>query len=77
MSYQTEVLETIKDKYNIEDLKEDSFLFTSGLIDSFGIIDLISELESKYDISLGEEDLTKENLETVGAIAKLIEDKKK
>ena len=60
----------------MQDLKEDSALFTSGAIDSFGIIELISELENKYKIHLNDEDLSKGNFETVEAIANLIDRKR-
>ena len=76
MNCKVEVFQYIKEKYNMQDLKEDSALFTSGAIDSFGIIELISELENKYKIHLNDEDLSKGNFETVEAIANLIDRKR-
>ena len=58
-------------------LKPDDMLFESGILDSFTMVELIGFLEEKYSIRLTEEDLVKENLETIEKIAQLIEKKKK
>ena len=76
MNYSKEVSTYIRKKYNLEDLKENDYLFTTGVIDSFGIVELISDLERDYSIRFEADDLKKENLETVSAIAKLIAAKK-
>lgn len=76
MRYAQEVAQYIKDKYNLDELKAEDYLFTSGVIDSFGIVELISDLENLYSIRFNSDDLKKENLETVNAIARLIETKK-
>ena len=76
MSYSKEVSTYIRKKYNLEDLKENDYLFTTGVIDSFGIVELISDLERDFSVRFEADDLKKENLETVSAIAKLIATKK-
>ena len=76
MNYSKEISQYIQKKYDLQDLKENDYLFTTGVIDSFGIVELIADLESQYGIQFKADDLKKENLETVSAIAKLITAKK-
>ena len=47
----------------------DSFI-ESGLIDSTGVLELVSYLEEEYSITVAEEEITPENLDS---IAKLVE----
>jgi acyl carrier protein len=49
-----------------------SFLET-GLIDSTGILELVAFLESKYEITIADEELTPDNLDSVAAIVKFVE----
>jgi len=76
MGYKDEISGYIRKKYNADNLQDDTSLFASGIIDSFGILELISYLELKYSITFESKDLTKENLQTVIAISRLIEAKK-
>lgn len=48
-------------------------LFQLEIIDSFGMIELIEALESKFGLSFETEDLTNENFATVSGIADLID----
>jgi len=47
---------------------DDSFQ-EQGIIDSTGILELVSHLERTYDIEILDEDLNPENLDTVNKIA--------
>lgn len=55
-----------------KDLPSGQLLFDSGILDSFGMVELIVFLEKHYSIQLGEGDLVKENLDTIGHIADLV-----
>ena len=77
MDYETEILEYIKTKHSLASLQEENDLFASGIIDSFGIVELIADLEAQYRIKFNAEDLQKANLKNVKVIAQLIKDKKK
>lgn len=46
---------------NNEELKEDTNLFDTGIIDSTGIIELISYLEETFRISIEDEELVMNN----------------
>ena len=58
-------------------LTTESPLIDAGLIDSLSIFRLIVFVEQEFDISVVDEDITLENFETLKAIARLIQAKKK
>ncbi len=48
-----------------------SFMET-GLIDSTGILELVAFIEGKYEISVGDDQLVPENLDSVSSIAAFV-----
>ena len=60
-------------KKGIEKNLESEGLVSDGILDSFDIISLITELEETFDIEIDPEDVTSENFESVNAIAALVE----
>lgn len=60
-------------KKGMEKNLESGELVTGGLLDSFDIIALITELEESFDIEIDLEDVVAENFESVDAIAALVE----
>lgn len=53
------------------DFPEDGDLFAAGL-DSMAVMQLVVAVEDRYEVELGPEDLTKENLATPLTLAALI-----
>ena len=51
--------------------ENDSFL-QKGLIDSTGILEIVSYIEEKFGIVVEDDDLFPENLDSISAIAKFI-----
>jgi acyl carrier protein len=47
-------------------------IFESGLLDSFGIIELVFALEQQFQIKINTEDLTVQNFSSVIEISKLV-----
>ncbi len=47
-------------------------LLESGIIDSMGILDLVSYLERQFHITVGDEELVPENFRTTRAVAEFI-----
>jgi acyl carrier protein len=56
-------------------LDPDDDLLASGVIDSFGLIGLISALESRFGIAIVEEDVVPEHFQTVDQIAAFVDAK--
>jgi acyl carrier protein len=51
-------------------------LLDSGLIDSTGILELVSFLESEFGIRVEDEEIVPENFETVSRIAAFVDSKR-
>lgn len=50
-----------------EDIDIQKGLMSSGVLDSFGFIEFISFVESKFNISIGEDELTIENFKNLAS----------
>lgn len=57
-------------------LGEEDSLLTNGIIDSMGIMELIAFVESEFAITIEDEEITEENLGTLGAIARFVAGKR-
>jgi len=60
---------------SLGNLKDDTPLRTSGVLDSMGLLKLVSFVESQYGIELEAHETSIENFDTIEAIASLIERK--
>ena len=56
-------------------VKDDTALRTSGVLDSMGLLRLVSYVEEQYGIELEAHETGIDNFDTIGAIANLIERK--
>ncbi len=54
---------------NASTLTDDSSLLDQGVIDSTGILEVISFLEDEFQIEIDDEEMVPENLDSIGAIA--------
>ena len=54
------------------ELGANTALFDQGVIDSFGVVALVSELEAEFGVSLSTEDLVIQNFETPSKIAAMM-----
>ena len=61
----------------VETLKDADRLVASGLIDSLAILQIVTYLESTYDIDFSIRGLSPEELGSIGGILDLIEQEKK
>lgn len=62
------VLEFIRDNYLFDDefqINEDTDFFENGIIDSTGIIELVSFLEETFDITVNDDELVPENFSSL------------
>ena len=74
--YIAEIFSFFHNKNSELNLEPDNHIIRTGIIDSFGLIDLIEHLEQKYNIQFADEDLTEESFKTIRSIAQLVLDKK-
>lgn len=51
----------------------ESQLLDEGILDSFGLVTLVAELDTAFSISISTEDLIAQNFDTVGDIARLVD----
>ncbi len=58
-----------------DQLKEDTSFLESGIIDSTGILELITFLEETYNIQIQDDELVPENLDSIISVAKFLERK--
>ncbi|MCR5324434.1 MAG: acyl carrier protein [Lachnospiraceae bacterium] len=65
-----EILEEIKS--DVDFTMEDQ-LVDGGILDSFDIVALVSELKGEFDVEIGIEDLTPENFNSAETICNLVE----
>jgi len=70
------IIEYVKKEYLDEDsdmeVKEDTKLISSGIVDSFSMVSLKTYLEKKFQIKLPDEDATPEAFDSVNNIIELI-----
>ncbi len=59
-----------------ESLSESDSLLESGLIDSMGVLELVTFLESTLSIQVGDEEVVPENLDTIGRIVAYVRRKR-
>jgi acyl carrier protein len=55
-----------------EPLDQDTSLFRNRIVDSFGLLALVGFLESRFQITIGDEDMAPDNLGSIGAIAAFV-----
>ena len=57
----------------IEDINDDTLLFTDGYLDSFSVVDLVTYLESSANISISPSEVNLDNLDSVGRIVNFVD----
>jgi acyl carrier protein len=80
MAIEQEIRQFIEDNFLMgatsKELKnEDSFL-ENGIIDSTGVLELVGFIEEHYEISVADEELVPENLDSIKNVAAYIQRKK-
>ena len=58
-------------------LSGDASFLESGIIDSTGVLELVSFLEEQFQVKVEDEDLIPANLDSINAIVRYVEKKRK
>ncbi len=66
------LLEILNDIDDSIDYENEDKLIDNHLLDSFGIIALVGELEDEFDVSIGAAEMIPENFNSVEAMEKMI-----
>lgn len=80
MLLKEEVLKFIKDNFIFDEgekLDENDSLLEKGIIDSTGVLELVSFIEEKYKITVEDDELVPENLDSINRIATFVSKKLK
>lgn len=73
MAASTELGTYIAELTNESDIDPSTNLFEGGFLSSLDVLDLISFIETKFDITLSEDDMTMENLGTINNMVSMID----
>lgn len=68
----------ILDKFPLarkQQVQDSDPLLESGVLDSLGVLDLVSFVEQEYSVHVADDELTPENFQTIDRIAAFIESK--
>lgn len=55
-----------------DDVREDMPLLESGILDSLGILQLVTFLGDEFSVEVQDEDFVAENFETIGSLARFV-----
>ena len=75
-NYKKTLRKFVKKNYFIKDSFSDSdSFFENGIIDSTGVLELVSFIEDKYDIQVEDEELIPENLDSINNLSNFLKSK--
>lgn len=67
------ILEILQDQRPDIDFENETELVSGGLLESFDIVSIVSELDDEFDIEITPKDLKAENFDSLEALENLIE----
>lgn len=57
------------------ELGDEDDLLAAGVVDSLGFVELVEEVQSRYDIDVTDVEITEENFGSIAAVARFVERK--
>jgi acyl carrier protein len=58
------------------ELTDEDDLLAVGVVDSLGFVELVDEVQSRYDVAIADVEITEENFGSIAAIARFVERKR-
>ncbi len=72
MNVRSELMEILEELHPEVDFENEDALVTGKVLDSFDIVNLVTELDDAFDIEITAADLLPENFDTVDGMTELI-----
>ncbi len=75
MNMKQQIRQFIVENFYVSDpsqIADDTMLVTTGVIDSTGMLEMIAFLEETFGISIGDHEMTPENLESIDRMSAFI-----
>jgi acyl carrier protein len=73
MTVRDQITKFIRDSFLVDDVRDDESFLASGIIDSLGIVQLVSFVESQYGFKVPDTDLVPENFDSVAKLAAYVD----
>jgi acyl carrier protein len=73
MPVSDQIRQFIRDSFLVDDFTDDESFLASGLLDSLGIVQLVSFVEGEFALRVPDTDLVPENFDSVTKLAAYIE----
>ncbi|MGH8582199.1 MAG: acyl carrier protein [Gammaproteobacteria bacterium] len=67
------ILEEVCPDANLAHIEDDAPLVTSGLVDSLGILRILSFLDDEFGVNIASEEIKQENFSTIATIVALLD----
>jgi acyl carrier protein len=71
------IVEEFAKSKGVNEVSDQEVLTKNGIIDSMGIFRLVAFLEETFNVRIGDEEITNDNLESIDAIERLVISKSK
>jgi acyl carrier protein len=63
----------IEDTFFVEGFRDDESFLASGIVDSLGVMQLVSFLQAEFSIAVADADLVPDNFDSVAKVAAFVE----
>jgi acyl carrier protein len=73
MPVRQQLRQFIRDSFLVDDFTDEESFLASGVLDSLGIVQLVSFVESRYALKVPDTDLVPENFDSVAKLAAYVE----
>jgi acyl carrier protein len=73
MRVQDRVRQFIKDTFLVDEVGDDDSFLANGIIDSLGVMQLVTFVESEYGVRVADTDLVPDNFDSIARVAAYVE----
>jgi acyl carrier protein len=73
MQVRDRVRQFIKDTFLVDEVGDDDSFLANGIIDSLGVMQLVTFVESEYGVRVADTDLIPDNFDSIARVAAYVE----